>query len=87
LLRSVKTLKTTSCLLRKQEEARIRDALDQQRIVNVSVAEEDVLLSLESSPLLSLVLGGLLASMVSVGLAFTADYWIHLSDAVRMEAF
>ena len=42
----------------------------------MSVAEEATVPTLPSSPspLLSLVLGGLLASMVSVGLAFTADY-------------
>ena len=77
LLRSVKTAEDNFLLYsRKQEEARIRDALDQQRIVNVSVAEEATVPTLPSSPspLLSLVLGGLLASMVSVGLAFTADY-------------
>ncbi len=60
---------------RKQEEARISDELDRQRIVNVAIAEK------ASAPLLPstlpasliLLLGGFLASVVSVGLGFAAD--------------
>jgi len=41
-----------NCLLysRKQEEAQIQDALDQRRIVNVSIAEQPTVPALPSSP-------------------------------------
>ena len=63
--------------VRKQEEARISDALDRQRIVNVAIAEAATVPFLPSGPprLLIMLLGGILASLVSVFLAFAADYW------------
>jgi uncharacterized protein involved in exopolysaccharide biosynthesis len=60
---------------KKQEEARISDALDRQRIVNVSIAERPsvpVLPSTLPTPLV-LLLGTVLAGLLSGGLAFGAD--------------
>ncbi|MBI3669122.1 MAG: GumC family protein [Acidobacteria bacterium] len=78
LMRSVKTAEENYLLyLRKQEEARISDALDRQRIVNVAIAEAATVPSLPSSPgwWVSLLAGTLLASFVSVGLAYASDYF------------
>ena len=77
LIRSAKTAEENFLLYtRKQEEARIRDALDRQRIVNVSAAEEATVPALPSSPnrAMNLILGALLACLASVGLACTVDY-------------
>jgi hypothetical protein len=61
--------------LKKKEEAQIADALDQTRILNVAVAQDPVVPRLRAqSPWLFGMLGLLLASVVSVGLAFTLDY-------------
>jgi len=62
--------------LRKQEESRISDALDQKRIVNVAIAEAATVPALPSSPpwLSTLLAGGLLGLMVALGAAFVADY-------------
>jgi polysaccharide chain length determinant protein (PEP-CTERM system associated) len=61
--------------LQRQEEARISDALDSNRIVNVAIAEPA---SVPALPMRSrwsmLLLGVLLATLVSVGAAFGADY-------------
>jgi uncharacterized protein involved in exopolysaccharide biosynthesis len=61
---------------RKREEARISNALDAQRIVNVAIAEQATvpLEPSSSSRSLLLLLGVLVAGLVSVGLAFAADY-------------
>jgi uncharacterized protein involved in exopolysaccharide biosynthesis len=61
---------------RKQEEARIQDALDQRRIINVSVAEEATVPALPASShrVLGVALGGLLACLVSLGLGYALDY-------------
>lgn len=62
--------------LRKQEEARISDALDQQRISNVVIAEAaTVPIEPRSRRLLVVAVGGFFASVASVILAFAADYW------------
>ena len=62
--------------LRKQEEARISDALDRQRISNVVVAEAATLpLRPRSGRLLVIALSGVFASVASVLLAFAVDYW------------
>jgi uncharacterized protein involved in exopolysaccharide biosynthesis len=62
--------------LRKQEEARISDALDQQRISNVVVAEAaTVPMEPRSRRPLVVILGGLLASVTSVILGFAVDHW------------
>jgi uncharacterized protein involved in exopolysaccharide biosynthesis len=62
--------------LRKEEEARISDALDRQRFSNVVVAEPATApLKPQSRGLLILVFGGLLAVVVSVVVALIADRW------------
>jgi uncharacterized protein involved in exopolysaccharide biosynthesis len=62
--------------LRKQEEARISDALDRQRISNVVVAEPAAVPFLPQPRwLFALLGGGLFAALVSVVLAFAVDYW------------
>lgn len=62
--------------LHKQEEARISDALDRQRISNVIVAEPAVVPVLPQPRwLLALLLGALVAALSSVVLAFAVDYW------------
>lgn len=62
--------------LRKQEEARISDALDRQRISNVVVAEPaSVPFTAQSRWLFVVLLGGLLGAVSSVVLAFAVDYW------------
>ena len=62
--------------LRKEEEARISDALDRQRFSNVVVAEPaTVPLKPQSRGLLILVFGGLFAVLVSVVLALIVDRW------------
>src|SRR6266576_518261 len=62
--------------LHKQEEARINDALDRQRISNVVVAEPAVVPLLPQPRwLLALLLGGLVAALSSVVVAFAVDYW------------
>lgn len=62
--------------LRKQEEARISDALDRQRISNAVVAEAATIpLRPRSGRLLVIVLSGLFASVASVLLALVVDHW------------
>jgi uncharacterized protein involved in exopolysaccharide biosynthesis len=59
---------------KKEEEARINDALDRQRIVNVAIAEAPMVPSLPSSHrALTVILAGLLACVVSGGLALGAE--------------
>jgi len=60
--------------LHKQEEARISDALDQQRISNVLVAEAaSVPFKPQRHRLVFVMIGGLLAALASVTLAFVMD--------------
>ena len=62
--------------LRKQEEARISDALDRQRISNVSVAEAaTVPFKPQRGRILFVILGMLFASLVSVMVGFVAEHW------------
>lgn len=59
---------------KKSEEARIADALDQKRILNVAVAEQPVVPTLPAhSPWVIIGLGLVLAIVTSSGLALTAD--------------
>ena len=76
LLRTVKTEEDNYLLyLRKQEEARINDALDQRGILNVAMAEPPTAPALPSRSIVSYsLLGLLLAFTGSVGLAFTMDF-------------
>jgi len=88
LLRDVKTEETNYMLyLRKQEEARISDALDRSRIVNVAVAEAASVPSLPSrSRWITVLLGFLLATVVSMASAILAEYLdpsLRSSDEVK----
>ncbi|MGC2171195.1 MAG: GumC family protein [Candidatus Sulfotelmatobacter sp.] len=76
LLRAEKTNEENYLLYqRKREEARIADALDRNRILNIAVAQEPVVPSLPSSSRLIFgLIGTLLAGVVSVGLVFAVDY-------------
>ncbi len=60
---------------KKQEEARISDALDRQRILNVAIADKPSVPALPSTLPSSVVvlLGLVVACMVSAGLAFGAE--------------
>jgi uncharacterized protein involved in exopolysaccharide biosynthesis len=82
LIRTVKATEENYLLyLRKAEEARISDALDRKRIINVAIAEAATVPSLPANRRSATVLVGLLlATMVSVGLAFGSEY---LDSTVR----
>ncbi|PYV16161.1 MAG: hypothetical protein DMG21_12640 [Acidobacteria bacterium] len=82
LLRAVQTSEDNYLLyLRKQEEARIAEALDSRGILNVTVAEAALVPTLPvHSGLFYLVLGTLLAGLGSVATAFLAD---HLDPTLR----
>jgi len=61
--------------LQKLEEARISEALDRKRIINVAIAEAPTAPSLPSNQrFLTVLIGALLATLVSIGLAFTSEY-------------
>ncbi|HKC70413.1 MAG TPA: hypothetical protein VKB60_02265, partial [Terriglobales bacterium] len=76
LVRAAKTEEENYLLyLRKQEEARINDALDRRGIVNVAVAEAPTVPALPArSRLLYGLLSVFLAGTASLGLAFAADF-------------
>jgi uncharacterized protein involved in exopolysaccharide biosynthesis len=77
LQRSVKESEENYMLYtRKQEEARIADSLDQQKISNVAIAEFPVAQHLPAKPnvLLNMALGILFAGFVSLGAVFSAEY-------------
>src|SRR3984893_16053486 len=78
LTREVKEAEGNAMLYKqKREEARIGDALDRQRIVNVAIAEAATVPALPAHPhwALTLLLGMLLACFVSPGVAFVVDYF------------
>ncbi len=77
LLREVKADEDNYLLYqKKEEEARIADALDNERIVNVALAEPPIVPALPStSPVLFTVLGIILAGVVSILLVFLAEYF------------
>ena len=61
--------------VKKREEARMGDALDEGGIVNVAIAEEPVVPALPVWPAGAVVLGGFVAALASgTGAAFAADY-------------
>jgi uncharacterized protein involved in exopolysaccharide biosynthesis len=76
LLRNIKTAEENYLLyLNKSQQAQISDALDRQRILNVSVAESAAVPSLPvNSPSVLILAGGILAFIVSMGSAFGVDY-------------
>jgi uncharacterized protein involved in exopolysaccharide biosynthesis len=76
LLRTVKTDEENYLLYqRKREQARMTEALDRTRIVNVAIAEQPVVPSLPSnSPGLVMLLGTLLAATVTLGAVFIQEY-------------
>jgi uncharacterized protein involved in exopolysaccharide biosynthesis len=83
LLREVKEAEGNYLLyVQKREEARIADALDRQRLVNVAIAEAATAPALpaHSHWALTLLLGTLLAGLTSTGFAFAVDY---LDPSVR----
>ena len=75
LVRNVKTSEENYLLyLRKREEARISDALDRKRIVNVSIAEAATIPALPVLHLAWVLLGGFFAAgVVSIGSAYAVD--------------
>lgn len=76
LLRKVKTEEENYLLYQhKREDARMTDALDRTRILNVAVADQPTMPALPSNSRWGvLLLGMLLATGVSVGMAFTLEY-------------
>jgi len=76
LLHDVKTAEDRYLLyVNKREEARIGDALDQQGILNVAIAEQPSVPALPKLSALSFMLIGLVAAAsVSLGQAFVTDY-------------
>ncbi len=85
LLRTAKADEDNYLLyLRKREEARMSDALDTQRILNVAVAEAPSVPSIPSDDRWLYALAGiLLAATVSVGVVFTVE---HLDSSLRTPA-
>jgi uncharacterized protein involved in exopolysaccharide biosynthesis len=77
LIRTAKTEEDNYLLyLRKREEARIGDALDERRILNVAIVEPPVAPALpEHSAILYFLLAFVLAMAFSVGIAFTTEYF------------
>ena len=75
LVRDVKTAEDSYLLyVHKREEARISDALDSKRIVNVSLAEAATVPALPTSHLGWALVGGFfVAGISSVGAAYAAD--------------
>lgn len=82
LIRTVKDKEENYQLyLRKEEEARISDALDRRRIINVAVLEAATVPSLPSNHRAMTVLVGLtLATLTSLALAFASE---HLDPTFR----
>jgi len=77
LLRAAKTAEENYLLyLRKQEEARISDALDRKQILNVAIAEAATVPAFPSSPRwgLHLIVGFVLALLTSFFLVFAVDH-------------
>jgi uncharacterized protein involved in exopolysaccharide biosynthesis len=76
LVRSAKAAEENFMLyLHKQEEARISDALDSRKILNVTIAEAATVPTLPvNSGSWYFLVSGLLASLASLGLGFGKDY-------------
>jgi len=73
---------------RKTEEARIADSLDQRKIANVTVAENPVEPQSPSEPNvpMNLACGTLFAAFVSLGIAFSADYFSQRFSLVATDS-
>jgi uncharacterized protein involved in exopolysaccharide biosynthesis len=82
LLREAKTLEESYQLyLRKREEARISDALDRNKILNVSIVQQPTSPVLpRRSPWIIVLAGVVFALVLSVGTAFISE---HLDDSFR----
>lgn len=76
LLRQVKTDEENYLLYqRKREEARMTDALDSTRIVNVAIAELPVVPAIQTNTRWLVLFAGLLLAVIGpVGLAFVLEY-------------
>ena len=76
LLRTAKANEENYLLyLRKQEEARMAEALDERRILNVAIAERpNVPLVPTNSPVIFALVGILLSATVSLGVVFAVEY-------------
>jgi uncharacterized protein involved in exopolysaccharide biosynthesis len=77
LLRNIRDAEQDYTLyIQKQEQARISDELDKSRILNVAIAETPVVPSFPVySPLLLAVAAAVVALMMSIAVAFVADYF------------
>lgn len=77
LLRTAKADEDNFLLyLRKREEARIGDALDERHILNVAIVEPPTVPALPTHPFVLYFLSAFgLAAAVSISLAFSADYF------------
>jgi len=61
--------------LHKREQARMTEALNSTRIVNVAVAEQPVVPTMPyNSPMLIAIIGTLVATTVSLGIVFAQEY-------------
>jgi uncharacterized protein involved in exopolysaccharide biosynthesis len=76
ILRNIKSAEENYTLyLQKQEQARISDELDKNRILNVAFAESPMVPSVPVySPLLLIVSGIVMALMLSIAAGFFSDY-------------
>ena len=76
LLRNMKATEENYLLyLRKREEAKMEDAMNNTRILSVAIAETPIVPTLPAiSPLLIMIIGTLLAVILSLGLAFALEY-------------
>ena len=76
LLRTMKATEENYLLyLRKREESKMADAMNDSRILSVAIAEQPIIPTLPAiSPVLILAAGILLATISSLGLAFALEY-------------
>jgi uncharacterized protein involved in exopolysaccharide biosynthesis len=76
LLRTAKANEDNYLLyMHKREEARIADALDETRILNIGMVQQPTIpISPTRSPWMFALVGVLMAGMVSVGLVFAREY-------------
>jgi uncharacterized protein involved in exopolysaccharide biosynthesis len=76
LLRAQRTAEEKYLLYqRKQEEARIEQELDKQRILNVAIAEEPAVPVLPEPAPVPLKFGFVLAGLLSLGIGFVTDFY------------